>query len=143
MGKKKKKNDFEVSDSGLKKEVRPNRVPLGVDMAWLMHDNWLPCGKPATGGTCTCRRGDQGEVPQPLPPLPRYTTDIMPAGLPENEALERALQNSASHPPPRPPSSFNSWAAPPPPPAAPAYAPPAANWLWAILKFVVIDNEDE
>ncbi|KAK1645554.1 hypothetical protein QYE76_063359 [Lolium multiflorum] len=58
----KKKNKFEVSDNGVKKEVRPNRVPLGVDMARLMHGNWLPCGKPATGGTCTCRRGDQEEV---------------------------------------------------------------------------------
>jgi hypothetical protein len=29
----KKKNDFEVSDSDMKKEARTNKVPLGVDMA--------------------------------------------------------------------------------------------------------------
>jgi hypothetical protein len=33
-------------------------------------------------------------------PLPWYNTDIMPTGLIEDEALERALQNSAAHPPP-------------------------------------------
>lgn len=36
------------------------------------------------------------EVDRPVqPPLPRYATDIMPPGLTEEEALERALQNSA------------------------------------------------
>jgi hypothetical protein len=43
MGKK-KKNDFKASGSGMKKEVRPNMVPLAVDMARLMHKNWMPCG---------------------------------------------------------------------------------------------------
>jgi hypothetical protein len=38
----KKKNDFEVSDSGVKKETRPNRMPLAVKMARLLHDNWMP-----------------------------------------------------------------------------------------------------
>jgi hypothetical protein len=85
------------------------------------------------------------EVPQPPPSLPRYATDIMPAGLMEDEALGHALQNSAPHQPLPPPPPFNLWVAPPPPPpsAASAYAPPAANWPWAILEFVVIDNEDE
>jgi hypothetical protein len=56
------------------------------------------------------------------PPLPRYATDIMPAGLSEDEALHRALQSSALHPPPPPSLSFNPWDAPPPSPplAAPA-----------------------
>jgi hypothetical protein len=40
----KNKNDFEAPGSGMKKEVCPNRVPLAVDMARLMHENWMPCG---------------------------------------------------------------------------------------------------
>jgi hypothetical protein len=38
----KKKNDFEESDNGVKKEAQPNMVTLDVDMARLMHDNWMP-----------------------------------------------------------------------------------------------------
>jgi hypothetical protein len=32
---KKTENDFEVSNNGVKKEARPNRVPLAVNMAQL------------------------------------------------------------------------------------------------------------
>jgi hypothetical protein len=35
----KKKNDFEAPGSGTKKDTRPNRVPLPVDLARLMHGN--------------------------------------------------------------------------------------------------------
>jgi hypothetical protein len=38
------------------------------------------------------------EVDRPMQPLlPRYATDIIPPGLTEEEALDRALQNSAPH----------------------------------------------
>jgi hypothetical protein len=80
------------------------------------------------------------EVDRPVQPLlPWYATDIMPSGLTEEEALRRALEDSAPQPvqPPPPPPSYNPWAAPPPPPtwaappppspAAPAYVPPASN----------------
>jgi hypothetical protein len=40
----KKKNDFEASDIGMKKEARLNRVSLTVDMAWLIHEKGMPCG---------------------------------------------------------------------------------------------------
>jgi hypothetical protein len=46
-------------------------------------------------------------VPQAPPPPPRYATYIMPPGLTEDEALERAPQNSVPHPPPPPPPPFN------------------------------------
>jgi hypothetical protein len=36
---KKMKNDFETSGSGVKKEVQPNMVLLGVDMVQMMHKN--------------------------------------------------------------------------------------------------------
>jgi hypothetical protein len=38
MGKK-KKHDSEVSGNSVKKDVRPNRVPLPVDLARLRYDN--------------------------------------------------------------------------------------------------------
>jgi hypothetical protein len=34
-----KKNDFEASDNSVKKEAWPNRVPLTIEMARLLHDN--------------------------------------------------------------------------------------------------------
>jgi hypothetical protein len=37
-----KKNDFEASGSRTKKEARPNRVPLPVEVARLMHQSWTP-----------------------------------------------------------------------------------------------------
>jgi hypothetical protein len=37
-----KKNDFEASNISVKKEARPNRMPLTVKMARLLHDNWMP-----------------------------------------------------------------------------------------------------
>jgi hypothetical protein len=83
------------------------------------------------------------EVPQAPPPLPCYATDIMPAGLTEDEALQRVLQNLTPHPPPPPPPAFNPWAAPPQPPATPVYVPPAANWLWPLPDFFMIGDEDE
>jgi hypothetical protein len=39
----KKKNDFDASGSGTKKEARPNRVTLPVEVARLMHTNWMLC----------------------------------------------------------------------------------------------------
>jgi hypothetical protein len=98
-------------------------------------------------------------------PLPRYATGIMPLGLTEEEALRRALEDSARQPMP-PPPPYNPWAAPPPPPAwappppppppawatpplpppvAPTYVPPVPNWSWPVPEFVVIDedNDDE
>ncbi|KAK1679789.1 hypothetical protein QYE76_040637 [Lolium multiflorum] len=105
------------------------------------------------------------EVDRPVqPPLPWYATDIMPSGLTEEEALRRALEDSAPQPvqPPPPPSPYNPWAAPPPPPewaaqpppqtwaapsppppAAPVYVPPLANWSWPVLELVVIDSDDD
>ncbi|KAM0839041.1 hypothetical protein ACQ4PT_060573 [Festuca glaucescens] len=64
------------------------------------------------------------------PPLPRYATGIMPPGLTEEEALRRALEDSATQPvqPPPPPPPYNPWAAPPPPPEWAAQPPPPA---WA------------
>nr|XP_051205654.1 actin cytoskeleton-regulatory complex protein pan-1-like [Lolium perenne] len=38
----KKKNNFEASGSGTKKEERSNRVPLPVSVGRLMHMNWTP-----------------------------------------------------------------------------------------------------
>jgi hypothetical protein len=72
------------------------------------------------------------EVDRPVqPPLPRYATDIMPPDLTEEEALQRALQNSAPQPsPPPPPPAYNPWAPPPPPPppsTAQAYVPLVDN----------------
>ncbi|KAK1699123.1 hypothetical protein QYE76_015820 [Lolium multiflorum] len=69
------------------------------------------------------------EVDRPVqPPLPRYATGIMPPGLTEEEALRRALEDSAPQPvqPPPPPPPYNPWAAPPPPPAWAAPPPPPA-----------------
>jgi hypothetical protein len=64
------------------------------------------------------------QVDQPVqPPLPRFATDIMSPDLTEEEALQRALQNSAPQPPP-PPSWFSPWAAPPPPPVFNPWADP-------------------
>jgi hypothetical protein len=40
----KNKNDFEASGSGVKKEARSNRGSFAVDMAQLMHRNWMPRG---------------------------------------------------------------------------------------------------
>jgi hypothetical protein len=37
----KKKHDSEASDSGAKKDARPNRVPHPVDMARVLHANWV------------------------------------------------------------------------------------------------------
>nr|XP_051229039.1 uncharacterized protein LOC127346821 [Lolium perenne] len=39
----KKKNDFEASGSGTKKEERPGRVPLPVTIGRLMHAHLTPC----------------------------------------------------------------------------------------------------
>ncbi|KAK1615388.1 hypothetical protein QYE76_020905 [Lolium multiflorum] len=73
------------------------------------------------------------EVDRPVQSLPRYATDIMSRGLTEEEALQRALQNSTPQPqpqpppptpPPPPPLTYNPWAAPPPPPAWAAPPPP-------------------
>jgi hypothetical protein len=38
-----KKNDFEATGSGSKKEERPGRVLLPVSVGRLMHANWTPC----------------------------------------------------------------------------------------------------
>jgi hypothetical protein len=35
----KKKHDSEASGSGTKKDTRPNRVPLPVEMAWVLYAN--------------------------------------------------------------------------------------------------------
>jgi hypothetical protein len=86
------------------------------------------------------------EVDRPTrPPMPWYTTVIVPPGLTEDEALQRALHNSVAHPPSPPPLSFNLWVATPPPPTpvAPTYVPPAANWPWEIPDFVMLGDEDE
>jgi hypothetical protein len=102
------------------------------------------------------------EVDRPLqPPLPRYATGIMPPGLMEEEALRRALEDSAPQSP-APPPPYNPWVAPPPPPvwvaqpppparaappppppAAPTYVPPVANWPWPVPNFVVLDDGDD
>jgi hypothetical protein len=39
----KKKNDFEPSDNGTKKAERTHRVPLTINVVWLMYTNWTPC----------------------------------------------------------------------------------------------------
>jgi hypothetical protein len=45
------------------------------------------------------------QVDRPVQPsLPRYANDIMPLDFTKEEALQRALQNSAPQPPPPPPS---------------------------------------
>jgi hypothetical protein len=38
-----KNNNQEESGSGVKKEERPNRVPLNVDLSRAMHEKWLLC----------------------------------------------------------------------------------------------------
>jgi hypothetical protein len=48
------------------------------------------------------------QVVRPVQPPPLYATDIIPPGLTEEEALQRALQNSAPHPPPPPPLLFTA-----------------------------------
>jgi hypothetical protein len=86
------------------------------------------------------------QVDRPVqPPLPRYTTDIMPPGFSEDEALQLAQQNSAPRPrpPPPPPLPFNPWGPPPTPRAAPAYVPSVANWTWQIPEFIMLDDDDE
>jgi hypothetical protein len=40
---KKNTDDFAASVSGVKKEARPNRVLLPVDVEQLMDANWTPC----------------------------------------------------------------------------------------------------
>jgi hypothetical protein len=71
------------------------------------------------------------EVDRPVqPPLPRYATYIMSPGLTEEEALRRALEDSATQPvqPPPPPPMYNPWEPPPPPPAW-AVPPPPPEWV--------------
>jgi hypothetical protein len=38
MGKE-NKNDFDATGGGAKKDPRTNRVPLNVEMAWMLHEN--------------------------------------------------------------------------------------------------------
>jgi hypothetical protein len=57
MGKK-KHDDSEASGSVVKKEMRLHRVPLPVDMAWVLQENWVTCN----------RWGD-------IPPVPRRESE--------------------------------------------------------------------
>jgi hypothetical protein len=72
------------------------------------------------------------------PPLPRYTVDLMPTGLSEEDAFNLALQ-ALVPPPPTYPWAAPAFSSPPPstyPWAVSAFAPTVLDWASAITDLV-------